>query len=522
MKKLLTALLSALAICACGPQKGPVTAVNPITWSDIPDPDFIRVGEDYFMVSTTMYFCPGAPIMHSRDLVHWQIVNYVYDCLEDDDVYNLRDGKNAYGKGQWAATLRYNKGYYYCLFIANDQRKTYIYRTEDIMKGDWERWSVLDRAFHDAGLLFEDDRAYVVWGNGELFITELEEDLSAIKEGGVDQLLISTYKEGQMLRGEGAHVYHIGDWYYVLEIDWPLGGVRTETCWRSKELLGQYESKVVLQGTIGGRGDGVAQGGIIETQFGDWYAVMFQDHGAVGRIPTMQPVQWIDGWPVMGNDGVPVETCEINLPSSGEDYVWASDEFEDSSLQLAWQWSHKPDDACWSLSERPGWLRLKTGQIADNIMNARNSLTQRTAGPVCTSSALLDASALEAGDNAGICSFIGGWCCLGVEVAEDGAKSIVVRERQRTREGETITEVAREPLAQDTVQLRFRYDFRDDTLTLGWSYDGRQWTGPEYKQQMRYTLEMFTGVRTALYCYATKSAGGHADFDWFHQNVTAE
>ena len=101
-----------------------VTGVNPLTYTDIPDPDIIRVDDTYYMVSTTMYFCPGAPIMKSKDLVHWELVNYVYDYLNDDDVYNLRNGRNAYGKGQWAASLRYQDGIFYCLFIANDQGKT--------------------------------------------------------------------------------------------------------------------------------------------------------------------------------------------------------------------------------------------------------------------------------------------------------------------------------------------------------------------------------------------------------------
>ena len=97
----------------CMAKEKTTECINPLTYTDIPDADWIRVGEDYYMVSTTMYFCPGAPIMHSKDLVHWTIVNYVYDYLNDDDIYNLRNGRNAYGKGQWATTLRYENGVYY-------------------------------------------------------------------------------------------------------------------------------------------------------------------------------------------------------------------------------------------------------------------------------------------------------------------------------------------------------------------------------------------------------------------------
>ena len=371
---LLAACLVIAAGCTASPKEQ--VAVNPLTYTDIPDPDIIRVGEDYYMVSTTMYFCPGAPIMHSRDLVHWEIVNYIYDVIEDDDIYNLRNGRNAYGKGQWATTLRYHDGTYYALFVANDQQKTYMYRTKDIVNGPWERNVIEGYFMHDASLLFDDGRLWVVWGNGNLNLVELEPDGSAVKAGAEAELLIESPREGWNLRAEGAHFYHIGDYYYVLEIDWPRDKPRTATVWRSKDIHGPYESKVVLQGTLGGRGDGIAQGPIVETQFGDWYAVQFQDHGAVGRIPCLQPVTWVDGWPIMGENGVPLEEVTVNLPPQGRDYVWDNDEFDSAKLALVWQWNHKAPEG-WSLTERPGWLRLRAAQ-ATGLADARGTLTQRT------------------------------------------------------------------------------------------------------------------------------------------------
>ncbi len=156
-----------------------LVAHNPLTYTDIPDNDAIRVGEDYYMVSTTMYFCPGAPIMHSRDLVHWRIVGYIFDVLEDDDVYQLQGHKNAYGAGQWATSLRYNDGVFYALFVANDHRCSYLYRTTDIVNGPWERTVFDDWFFHDPSLLFDDGRLWVVWGNGDIRLTELATDGSA-------------------------------------------------------------------------------------------------------------------------------------------------------------------------------------------------------------------------------------------------------------------------------------------------------------------------------------------------------
>lgn len=526
-----------MAISTSCTAKNKVTeCVNPLTYTDIPDNDWIRVGDDYYMVSTTMYFCPGAPIMHSKDLVHWEIISYVYDVLADDDIYNLRNGRNAYGKGQWATSLRYVNGTFYALFIANDQAKTYIYKTKDIYKSNWER-SVIDRPFHDASMLFEDGHLYVVWGNGELRIIELEPDGSAIKAGAQEKILIDTPRQGFNLRGEGAHIYHIGEYYYVLEINWPSGGVRTETCWRSKELFGEYERKDILSGPFDGRGDGVAQGGIIQTQNGDWYSIMFQDHGAVGRIPTLQPVTWVDGWPILGDNTKPVKQFTVNLPESGKNRTWDNDEFKykKNQLDLVWQWNHKPDNSAWSVTERKGWLRLKTGQIATNVMDARNTLTQRTVGPRCYSEVLLDSKGMQPGDKAGIVAFQSNYCTIGVEVSENGKKELVAlthrnvgRRRGPQAGGEQPnpdTEALRIPLNQDKVWLKIRYVFTpqaDDTAKadqafMSYSLDGKNWTEVDAVLQMNFSLDYFTGYRTGLYSFATKKAGGYADFDYFHQ-----
>lgn len=501
--------------------------VNPLTYTDIPDNDVIRVGDDFYMVSTTMFLCPGAPIMHSKDLVHWRIVNYIYDYLADDDIYNLRNGKNAHGKGQWATTLRYRDGVYYALFIANDQHKTYVYRTTDIMNGKWERNEIEGAFFHDASLLFDNDgRVYVVYGNGELRITELTPDLRAVKQGGVNQILISTPRQGFGLRAEGAHFYHIGDYYYVIVIDWPSGQPRTERCFRSKTLLGEYESKIILQGAFDGRGDGVAQGAIFDTPRGDWYSVMFQDHGAVGRVPTLQPLTWIDGWPMLGDNGKPVKEFDVKLAPYGEDHVWASDEFtykSNDDLDLVWQWNHKPINTDWSVTARKGWLRLTTSQLATSIFNARNTLTQRTVGPRCIDETMLDASGMKPGDRAGLCAFMSNYCSIGVEVDDAGQRFIVATSGNLRGSNEEL----RVPLKGKKAWLRIKYVFTpqaDDTCGpdkafMSYSLDGKKWIDVDYQLQMRYTLDLFIGYKAALYNYPTKQVGGYADFDYFHQWV---
>ena len=145
MKRILAAVLTVLCLLSALSCERPVTECsNPLTYTDTPDPDVIRVGDDFYLVTTTMYFCPMVPIMHSRDLVHWEIVSYVSPDIGDIDNYTFAGGKNAYGKGQWATSLKYHDGWFYVLFITNETRKTYIYRTQDITRSNWDLHSVLD------------------------------------------------------------------------------------------------------------------------------------------------------------------------------------------------------------------------------------------------------------------------------------------------------------------------------------------------------------------------------------------
>ena len=527
MKNLCVAVLTALCLCLMvGCSQSTTTCVNPLTYTDTPDPDVIRVGDDFYLVTTTMFYCPMVPIMHSKDLVHWHIVSYVTPDIGDIDEFTFTDGRNAYGKGQWATSLRYHDGYFYVLFITNETQKTYIYRTKDITQSNWECVSVIDSFFHDASLQFEEDgRVFVVYGNTQLYITELEPDLSDIKKDGVNQLITEFRPEGFILGAEGSRFLHIGDYYYLLEIDWPGGGVRTQRCWRSRSITGPYEEKVVCSGTIGGRGDGVAQGSIVDTPRGDWYAIIFQDHGAVGRLSTLQPVTWVDDWPIIGDDTKPLESFEVNLAPSGDNWTWDNDEFDEDELPLVWQWNHKPLDGCWSLSERPGWLRLTTGKIATGLSDARNSLTQRTVGPKCCSIVKMDASRLKKGDFAGISAFQSTRLSIGIEAGGDGEKYLVAKSRTSMRvpgqmaPTEKVGTVYQEPAKSDIVWLRLDYDFTNDTATVSFSYDGNDWTKVDYELQMRFTLDYFTGYRTALFCYATEELGGFADFDFFHQSV---
>lgn len=378
---------------------------NPIYWADIPDVDVIRVDSSYYMVSTSMHTVPGCPIMKSTNLADWELIGYVFDTLEDNDAHRLIDGKGIYGQGSWAASLRYHNGTFYVCFSSNDMKQFYIYQTNDIENGPWER-SVIEGIYHDPALLFDDGHVYVIYGCGDIRITELTDDVTAVKSDGVNQLLLETEKEGIGLRCEGCHAYKLNGYYYLLFIEWPTGGNqrRRQIAYRSKELFGEYERHIIFDDDMGYFNKGIAQGAIFDTPNNEWYAMLFQDHDAVGRIPYVLPVNWEEDWPMIGVNGKAPEQFEVDLPAvSTKKSLVISDDFDyvQNKLPLNWQWNHNPDNEKWSVTKRPGYLRLETCHLADRILQARNTLTQRTEGPTCEASTKIELRNMKAGDHAG-------------------------------------------------------------------------------------------------------------------------
>ncbi len=507
------------------------TVSNPIIWADVPDEDIIRVGDTYYMISTTMYFSPGAPIMKSKDLVSWEICNYVYDTYADGDKQTLKNGENDYSHGQWAASLRYHDGNYYVFFGSYGTDKSYIYKTSDIENGTWTR-SEINGMYHDASILFDDDgRNYLVYGaGGTAKIKEFNSDMTGFKDGGTEQTLFSTGLDN--LAGEGWHIQKINGYYYIFVIAWPSGSGRIELCYRSKELLGTYEGKTVLNSGIGTYGSGVAQGGIVDTPDGKWYGMLFQDHGSVGRIPVLVPVTWENDWPMMGVDGKVPVTMEVDGGYEGTSLA-KDDDFTYSSndLALEWQWNHNPDNTAWSVTERPGYLRLKNNTLATNLLDARNTLTQRTEGPSCSSVIKLDTSGMKAGDYAGLSAFQFKYGNVGVYVADDGTKKIYMANNGGYSDSASVGDsynniVEQTDLIGNEIYLKVDFLFNTvdsdgnssyniDKANFYYSYNGTDWTKIGEELSMVYSLTLFTGYRSGIYSYATKTTGGYADIDYF-------
>jgi beta-xylosidase len=260
----------------------------------------------------------------------------------------------------------------------------------------------------------------------------------------------------------------------------------------------------------------VAQGGLIDTPAGEWYAYLFQDHGAVGRIPYLVPVTWEDGWPVLGVDGKVPQTLDLPASQGLIPGIVNSDEFDrapgDSLLPLVWQWNHNPDHSLWSLTARPGFLRLTTGRVDEDIRSARNTLTQRTMGPECSGTTAVDVSHLKHGDFAGLVLLQKNYGLVGVR--SDGGTNYIVMVNAGSG---TPTVAEKVPITQSTVSLKADCDFKDraDTARFFYSLDGEAWTPIGTELKMRYTLPHFMGYRFGLFNFATQEPGGFADFDYF-------
>ena len=522
MKKINTFLLAlAMVLCCCviasQPLAGQQRAHNPILFADVPDMSMIRVGDTYYMSSTTMHMSPGLPIMKSKDLVNWSIVNYAYDTLANVDALNLVNGKSTYGRGSWASSLRYHNNVFYVSTFAQTTGRTYIYSTTDIEKGSWKAVSFAP-SLHDHSLFFDDDgKVYMLYGAGKLTLVELNEDLSGLKEGGLQQVVIENASAPSQVEGkrgglgaEGSQLYKINGKYYLFNITWPPGGMRTVVIHRADKITGPWE------GRIGFQDSGVAQGGLIDTPDGQWYAYLFRDYGAVGRIPYLVPVSWQDSWPVLGINGKLPAALELPANQSLIPGIAASDEFNrgktDRALPLVWQWNHNPDNSLWSVKERKGFLRLHTGRIDTSFLLARNSLTQRTIGPVCTGSIALDTKGMKDGDFAGLALLQKNYGMLGVRI--EGGKKIIVMVNAGTG---TAVEAAQVPLTKAIVYFKAACNFtnKQDTARFFYSLDGKRWTSIGTALKMSYTIPQFMGYRFAIFNYATKTTGGFADIDYF-------
>ena len=494
--------------------------INPIIHADYPDPDVVRVGDTYFMSSTSMHMFPGCQILRSYDLMHWEHCAYVYDVLGETARQRMEgagtapDGKtiprHIYGKGMWASTLRHDGQLFHVVFTSNDTGHSYHFTAEDA-SGPWTR-QPMTGFWYDPGLLFDDDgRVYIAHGNRHVRVTELTADLSAQKADGLESTVI--IDDNPRLGWEGSHMLRHDGWYYVFCIHWAPEEMRAMGCFRARTPAGPWEGGKFMELDLDGRHAGVAQGGPVQLHDGSWALFLFQDHGAVGRIPVVVPMRWEDGWPVV--DAVPKA---LDLPSSRADYEYAplvaSDPLTDG-WSVLWQWNHEPHLALVD-SDGEG-LHIVTDRLAGDCTEAVNTLTQRCFGPRMSTEVTVDGSGLKAGDHAGLCALQGCFSQLGLTRTEEGfALAMITREDAHAPYAiapatEPVCERARIAVPGSTVRLRAEFDFTADTVQMSWR-DGDSWQPVGGPHQLVYRLDHFMGCRVGLFIYATREPGGSACF----------
>ena len=482
------------------------TYTNPVVRADIPDPDVIRVGDTYYMVSTTMVHFPGATILKSKDMVNWEYCANPLEKLLDDDRYNLRKGQNFYSKGMWACSMKYHDGKFYILINGNDSRAWLLTATDPEGK-----WTVkrLAHNYYDPGMLFDNGKVYIACGINHLTMVELDENFNELRS----KVVVVRDDAGL----EGCHLYKHGDYYYIYATygGWPSGQV----AFRSTDPFGTYEEKMLVEKTINGQVNTIHQGALIEDTEGKWWTIMQQDLGALGRFPNLQPVTWVDGWPIVGNNGVPYQT--YTKPAGTTEYprqMAATDVFRNFPLDMQWEWNHLPQANGYSLFERAGWLRLKATSTTNLLSQAQNTLTQRIymrSDKPAIGTIRLDVTKLADGDRAGICIFQDPYAQIGVE-KKNGEFKIYWRQDALDGAAASTKEQYASATVTDIVYLRASFNYNTSKTKFYYSLDNKTWTAFGGETSMGFNLSVFVGARFGLFCYATSAlGGGSADFDWF-------
>lgn len=481
---------------------GDGTYTNPVIPADYPDPDVIRVGDTYYMVSTTMFIFPGVTLLKSQDLVNWEYCANAVQRFDFSKCYDL-DGCNRYAHGQWATSLKYHNGKFHLLFITLDEGGFLCTATNP--EGPWEVRK-LPKAFYDPGLFFDEDgRIYVVHGYGKISVTELDQHFAPKSP---DSLVFTGDIRGGL---EGMHVYKRNGYYYLYGTYGGRDGIQVAL--RSKHIYGPYEQKVVIRDTTPGVNFGIHQGALIRTPSGEWWTMLFVDSGTFGRFPSLQPVTWEDGWPMVGVDGKAV--VRHKKPDVGKvrpvKALPTSDEFNEKALGMQWGWNHNPDAAAWSLTRRPGYLRLTTAKVVTNLREARNTLTQRPFAhydPQVPTVAVtkIETGAMKDGDIAGLAVFQDPYAYIGVR--QTGRAKYVVM----VNNGREVDSVR---MTGSTVYLRAIASNSTAKASFEYSFDNSRFRPLGDELAMKFNLKVFTGNKFCLFNYAMKETGGFVDVDWF-------
>ncbi len=538
-------------------EESKLTFNNPIMQVDMPDPTIVRVGDDYYMVSTTMHFCPSNVVLHSKDMVGWEIIGHVYkdgigECpaasMEECNVstvhgyshYHTYDDalginqNDIYSEGSWASSLAYHDGYFYCLWNITQDNMSYISRTKD-PAGDWEIISECNPIFYDSSLFFDDDgTAYICRAHEEkIYRLDSNLDLNTAQE-----IYDFSADRGEYNDTEGYHMFKLNGYYFigmVMSIDYVNSYIEL----RSENIDGPYVPRLALSGFVEDEDGntytkgGISQGRIIDSSDEDstkYYGFLVADNGPLGRTPVIANVTFTPrGMPILGNEGKSV-SYELEAPvqkygSVSTSVLVKSDDFTSTSLDPVWEWNHNPDNNCWSLTANSGNLRLTAGHVCSDFFHARNTLTQRTQGPICYGSISMDVSHMNDGDYAGIGMLEYRAGMVGVKKVDGkyylymskGIQNFGKFQTSDLNDGDYFGEMQEYEsieLEDTNVNLRVEGNFNTNKATFYYESNGL-WRAIGESMTMTYDLNNFVGNRFAIFNYATQTTGGYVDIDSF-------
>ena len=492
------------------PGRSDETFVNPIIYADYSDPDAIRVGDDFFMVSSSFNAVPGLPILHSRDLVNWELVNHALPRLVPEAAFRTP----RHGAGVWAPAIRHHGGKYW-IYYPDPDYGIYMTTAAD-PRGAWSA-PVLVKAgkgLIDPCPFWDDDgRVYLIHAFARsragfanvLHMDRLSADGARVEGAG------RTVIDGDKLPGyttlEGPKLYKRDGWYYIFA---PAGGVKTgwQSVFRSRRVDGPYEDRIVL---AQGASDinGPHQGALVDTPNGEWWFLHFQDADAYGRIVHLQPVTWKDGWPVIGADpdgdgkGEPRRSWhKPGLPTGKPAAPPTSDSFTEQQLGLQWQWQANPEHTWWSIDSAGHTLRLASVPGATNLWTAPNLLLQKFPAPEFTVTAALDTIPLRDRERAGLIIFGTDYAWIGVERVQ-GVRHIVMRTVVGASTTPAETTSASVPLLEDGITVRVAVG-TSGRCVFSYSTDGRTFStvGPPFDARPG----RWVGAKVGLFASAASGA----------------
>lgn len=492
---------------------------NPIIHADYSDPDVIRVGDDYWMVASSFTCFPGIPVLHSRDLVHWEIAGHVYDRLPLS-----RYDRPVHGEGSWAPAIRYHDGIYY-VYFCTPYDGLFVARTSD-PRGKWQLTQMLDVAKWEDPCPFWDDNgdAYLVHSihrGGPAIIHRMSADGLRLLDNGIT--VYHDEKVNPIL--EGMKMYKRDGIYYIFA---PAGGVSTgwQTVLRSRSIYGPYEARRVMEAGDNGI-NGPHQGGLVDTPDGnEWWFIHFQSRGAYGRITHLQPARWTsDGWIVIGSDddgdGIGHPVLSHRRPAVGckgdtAAVPQTSDEFDSALPGMQWQWQSHPCDEWYSLTARQGHMRLYAVTCPSehgNLYFAGNLYLQKLPAPAFTATTCVETALKDPGQRAGLITMGNEYSYIAI-IRGDQSLRIAVVTGRNDRYAVTPQEQASVPI--DTPRAWLQAEILDDeTCRYSYSLDGISYT------QLGGTYAVlpgtWIGAKTGIFCSSPNvvPAPGHADFDYF-------